>query len=87
MRRTPGEALLTENICDRFLLYIWCQVPVSVPLLVRLVANEVIDDPLVHAGRCQTRNKTVPQYVTTSQYFPFGVSQCPLEMIVDFIPG
>src|SRR5262249_50278767 len=59
--RSPGGS--PEDAGDGLLLDVGDQVAVAATLLVRLVADELVDDPLVHAGGGQAADEAVPQHV------------------------
>src|SRR5262245_3426665 len=60
---------------------------VAAALLVGLVADELVDDALVDAGRRQARDEAVPQDVVALQRLPLAPLQGALQMVVRLVPG
>jgi Family of unknown function (DUF6399) len=67
-RRRPASS--PEHRPDRLLLHVRVQVPVPPPLLVGLVADDVVDDSLVHSFAGQGRDEGVTKNVKALQHGP-----------------
>ena len=68
------HAGLRKYSIDRLLLEVWRQMTITTLLFRGLMANEVIDDPLIDATTGKARDETVPQRVQAAQNFPFAVA-------------
>src|SRR4051794_3892914 len=77
----------TEYPCDRLLFQIRHQVAIPAPLLLRAVADELVDDPLVNPGRGQATDERVPQYVVALEHLPLATGQGPLQVVVCLVAG
>lgn len=81
------NSILTEHIGNRFLFDVGVEVPIAAALLVRLVTDKIIDDPLIHSGSSQATYETVPEYMVTAKRFPLRTCQRPSQVIVRFVFG
>ena len=55
---------------------------VSLPLLVGLVTNPLVDQPLIHAAARTERDKAVPQDVEAPEHCPLRPGKCAPQVIV-----
>ncbi len=52
------------------------------PLLLGAMADQLVDDPLIHAVARQARNEAVVEYVPAPQVFPLAVFQRVFKAMV-----
>jgi hypothetical protein len=71
----------SEDSIDRLDLRIWKQVPIPSSLLIRLVANPLINKSLVDSLRRTVADKAVPEYMPTSDRFPIRTGQYAVKKV------
>ena len=60
---------------------------ISLSLLVGLVANEFVDDPLINGGHGQARYEAVPKNVEPVKHLPFRSGEGAPQVVVNLVPG
>ncbi len=76
---------LPKDPMHRLVLHARENVAIALLLLRRLMADELVDDPLIHASSSQAADEAMPQRMQSTQDFPLAASEGPLEVIVALI--
>lgn len=78
---------LPEHALQHLSLDAWIELAIARPLFVRLMADPLVDQPLIDrpAGACGY--EAVSQDVVAADHAPFGSCQSPLQMVVGLVLG
>ena len=73
---------LSKDALDRLLLRRWIQMSIAASLLLGLVPDEIIDEPLIDSAAGKRRNEAVPQDVPAAHYLPSAGLHGSLESLL-----
>jgi hypothetical protein len=84
LRYLPG---LAEDALDRILRDARIKVPVAATLVISLMTDEIVDDPLINCRAREGRYEAMAKHVVTPQGCPLRTRKCSFEVIVRLMLG